>query len=53
MSGRLVVTVEVCGDPVVGVWCPACLLPSAVALVMLIARRPTVWVGCRDCGMTL
>lgn len=50
---RAVVTVAVCGEPVFGMWCDACSLPSAVGLVVLIQNSPRVWIGCADCGATL
>lgn len=46
----MTVVVEICGDPVVGLWCPACLLPSRIALVLAIAGRPRVHTWCEQCG---
>lgn len=45
-----VVKVQVCGEPVFGVWCPRCALPSAVALVVIIGSCPQIAGKCLDCG---
>ena len=54
---RLTVEVkaEVCGEPVRGVWCPRCSLPSAVAAFVLILVHGNVHgcqliQACDDCG---
>ena len=45
-----VVVVTVCGEPVVGLWCDRCLLPSRAAQVIVIQARLQVVHRCFGCG---
>lgn len=53
MSGVYVVRVEVCGNPITGLRCPDCALPSGIGLVMLINGTPHINAHCHDCGAVL
>lgn len=45
------VAIEICGDPVTGLWCPTCLLPSRIALVLRIGgSKMHVHSWCDGCG---
>ena len=46
-------TVEHCGKPVTGLWCPWCAVRSGVAWVMLICRKPVVTARCLECRRDL
>ena len=45
-SQHLTVTVEVCGQPSVGLWCDEHALPHRIAVVMLLNGRPVVHQLC-------
>lgn len=44
-------------NPVVGAWCPSCLLPSGVTVLVLITERDewriADYAWCLDCGAEL
>lgn len=50
LGRRVVVVVQACGDLVTGLWCNRCMLPSAVALVVLVGSSPQIASECLDCG---
>lgn len=47
-----VVVFTVCGEPVPGVWCGHCGLPSALAQMMAVGTRLILIQQCMDCGVT-
>ena len=46
-------TVQIVGQPVTGLWCTGCNLPSGIAIIMRIGARITSRWCCRDCGRDL
>ena len=46
-------TIELCGEPILGLWCERCLKPSGFSAVVLIAGAPCVIERCLDCTDTL
>ena len=42
----LTVRVEVCGDPVVGLWCDEHALPHCLAIVMMLNGHPRISYWC-------
>lgn len=49
MARAGVVHVEVCGEPVTGLWCDRCMLPSVFAQFIRIAGRLQLMQQCYDC----
>jgi len=57
VGGELTIELVLDADPVLGVWCPSCALPSAIQ-VQLVAACEHGWKGsttmtvawCLDCG---
>lgn len=41
------VTVEIAGDPVTGLWCPHCALPSRITIVVLLNGIPVTHSWCQ------
>jgi hypothetical protein len=47
------VSVEICGDPVTGLWCEHCNLSTGVEVVILVGNVPKSFRRCLECTDTL